>query len=421
MKRSTFVRSGLATLPLVAAVPTAAVAQPREIPVGSILPLTGTFAQTGQYLKIAQQLAADLINAHVYYPVTMAGSDGIPSLGHAKLKLVFADSQSKPDQAATVAEQLITQDKVVAVMGAYASAATQTSSLRAEQYKIPYLNPDSSSPTLTERGLHWFFRISPHDGVFTQNMFEFIAELKKSKGWNPKKIAIVHEDTLFGKSFGDVAEDIAKREGYTVVAHVLYPANTSEVQSEVQKVKASNPDVILQASYLPDSLLFVKTYKQQAVDVPLIAQDAGFVDAGFIGGLGKDANYFFTRDTFAINVKQRNKGVPLINELYKLRSGGKNLDGNVAREFTAVTVMADALNRAKSTDPEKLRAALAATDIVGTRTIMPWKGVKFDEKGQNTEGAGLILQIQNGQYQTVWPTFVSSAPPQWPIPPWAQR
>ncbi|MBV8425161.1 MAG: ABC transporter substrate-binding protein [Candidatus Eremiobacteraeota bacterium] len=418
MKRSAFVGAGLASLPLLASSRASAAA---EIPIGSILPLTGTFAQVGGLLRVAQQLAADLVNAHVSYPVTMAGSDGIPSLGHAKIKLIFADSQGKPDQAATVAEQLITQDKVVALMGSYTSATTQTASLRAEQYKIPYLNADSSSPTLTERGLHWFFRISPHDGVFTQNMFDFMGVLKKTKGWNPKKIAIVHEDTLFGKSFGDVAEDLAKREGYTVVAHVLYPANTSEVQSEVQKVKASNPDVILQGSYLSDSLLFVKTYKQQAVDVPIIAQDAGFVEPGFIGGLGKDANYFFTRDTFAINVKQRNKGVPLINELYKQRSGGKNLDGNVARDFTGVTVLADALNRAKSTDPEKLRAALAATNIDGTRTIMPWKGIKFDAKGQNSEGAGLILQIQNGVYQTVWPTFVAAAAPQWPIPPWNQR
>ena len=222
-----------------------------------------------------------------------------------------------------------------------------------------------------------------------------------------------------GKSFGDVAEDIAKREGYTVVAHILYPANTSEVQSEVQKVKASNPDVILQASYLPDSLLFVKTYKQQGVDVPLIAQDAGFVDAGFVGGLGKDANYFFTRDTFAINVKLRNKGVPLINELYKLRSGGKNLDGNVAREFTAVTVMADALNRAKSTDPEKLRAALAATNIEGTRTIMPWKGVKFDEKGQNILASAILIQLQDGEnYVAVWPKVNAVKAPILPYKGW---
>src|SRR5579872_955706 len=265
MKRSAFVRAGLAALPLASAARAAEAAG--EVKVGSILPLTGTFAQTGHYLQIGQQLAADLINAHVSYPVTMAGSDGIPSLGHAKLRLIFADSQGKPDQAATVAEQLITQDKVVAVLGSYLSATTQTASLRAEQYKVPFLNPDSSSPTLTERGLHWFFRISPHDGTFTQNMFDCMGVIKKSKGWNPKKIAIVHEDTLFGKSFGDVAVSIAQREGYAIVTRVLYPANTSEVQSEVQKVKASNPDVILQASYLSDSLLFMKTYKQQNVDV----------------------------------------------------------------------------------------------------------------------------------------------------------
>jgi branched-chain amino acid transport system substrate-binding protein len=411
-----------AALFLATATPGATVqAADKEIVIGSILPLTGTFAQTGQILRIGQELAQDLINGHVSYPITMAGSSGIPSLGHARIRLIFADSQGRPDQAATVAEQLITQNHVVAVLGCYTSATTQTASLRAEQYKIPFLNPDSSNPQLTERGLHWFFRISPHDGTFTENMFQFMAELKKSKGWNPKRIALVHEDTLFGKGFGDVTEEIAKREGYTIAAHVTYPANTSEVQSEVQKVKAANPDVIFQGSYLSDSLLFVKTYKQQGISTPIIAQDAGFVDPGFIAGLGKDANYMLTRDTYALNIKQRNLGVPLINELYKQRSGGKNLDGNVARDFTAVTVIADAINRAGSTDPEKIRAALAATNIDGKRTVMPWKGIKFNAHGQNTEGAGLILQIQDGQYQTVWPTFVASKPPQWPIPAWDKR
>ncbi|MBV8600440.1 MAG: ABC transporter substrate-binding protein [Candidatus Eremiobacteraeota bacterium] len=411
-----------AALLLATAGPVASVqAADKEIVIGSILPLTGTFAQTGALLKAGQELARDLINGHVSYPVTMAGSDGIPSLGHAKIKLIFADSQGRPDQAATVAEQLITQDHVVAILGSYTSATTQTASLRAEQYKIPFLNPDSSNPQLTERGLHWFFRISPHDGTFTENMFQFMADLKKAKNWNPKRIALVHEDTLFGKGFGDVTEEIAKREGYTIATHVAYPANTSEVQSEVQKVKASNPDVIFIASYLSDSLLYMKTFKQQGVDIPIIAQDAGFVDPGFIAGLGKDANYMFTRDTYALNIKQRNLGVPLINELYKQRSGGKNLDGNVARDFTAVTVIADAINRAKSTQPEAIRAALAATNIDGKRTVMPWKGIKFNDHGQNTEGAGLILQIQDGQYQTVWPGFVASKPPIFPIPAWDKR
>ena len=422
MKRSVFVRSALAAGSVAAAAPSVpAQAADKEVLIGSILPLTGTFAQTGNLLRIAQELAQDLINRGQYYPVTTAGSNGIPSLGHAKIKLIFADSQGRPDQAATVAEQLITQNHVVALLGCYTSATTQTASLRAEQYKIPFLNPDSSNPQLTERGLKWFFRNSPHDGTFTENMFAFMKELSKAKGWNPKRIALIHEDTLFGKGFGDVTEEIAKREGYTVATHVTYPANTSEVQSEVQKIKASNPDVIFQASYLADSLLFMKTYKQQGINVPIIAQDAGFVEPGFIAGLGKDANYIFTRDTYALNIKQRNQGVPLINDLFKIRSGGKNLDGNTARDFTAVTVIADAINRAKSTDAEKIRAALAATNIDGKRTVMPWKGIKFNEKGQNTEGAGLILQIQDGAYQTVWPGFVASKPAEFPIPPWDKR
>ncbi|MBV8353826.1 MAG: ABC transporter substrate-binding protein [Candidatus Eremiobacteraeota bacterium] len=423
MKRiiAVFIAAFVLATALPAASVQAADATQKEILIGSILPLTGAFAQTGQLLRVGEELARDLINAHTPYPVTMAGSDGIPALGHAKIRIIFADSQGKPDQAATVAEQLITQDHVVAVLGCYTSATTQTASLRAEQYKIPFLNPDSSNPQLTERGLHWFFRISPHDGTFTENMFQFMKELAKAKGWNPKRIALVHEDTLFGKGFGDVTEEIAKREGYTLAARVTYPANTSEVQSEVQKVKAANPDVIFQASYLSDSVLFMKTYKQQGINVPIIAQDAGFVEPGFIAALGKDANDIFTRDTYALNIKQRNQGVPLINELYKQRSGGKNLDGNVARDFTAVTVIADAINRAKSTDPEKIRAALAATNIDGKRTIMPWRGIKFNDHGQNIEGAGLILQIQDGQYQTVWPSFVASKPPIFPIPNWGSR
>lgn len=413
----------VAAFVLVTAVPSALPVQAadKEIVIGSILPLTGTFAQTGQILKIGQELARDLINGHVYYPVTMAGSNGIPNLGHAKIRLVFADSQGRPDQAATVAEQLITQEHAVAILGCYTSATTQTASLRAEQYKIPFLNPDSSNPTLTDRGLRWFFRITPHDGTFTENLFQFVGELKKAKGWNAKRVALVHEDTLFGKGFGDAAEAIASKEGYTIVTHVTYAANTSEVQSEVQKVKAGNPDFILIGSYLSDSLLYMKTFKQQGINVPIIAQDAGFVDPGFIAGLGKDANDVFTRDTYALNIQQRNQGVPLVNELFKQRTGGKNFDGNTARDFTAVTVIADAINRAKSTQPEAIRAALAATNIDGKRTIMPWKGIKFNDHGQNTEGLGLVLQVQDGQYQTVWPAFAASKPAIWPIPPWDKR
>lgn len=202
-----------------------------------------------------------------------------------------------------------------------------------------------------------------------------------------------------------------------------YAANASEVQSEVQKIKAAGADAIFQSSYLNDALLFMKTYKQQGVATQgIIAQDAGFIDPGFVKNLGKDADYILTRDVFSLNIKFKNKGVPYVNALFKQRSpSGNNLDGNTARDFTGVTVLADAINRARSTKPDDIIKALRATDIPGKGTIMPWRGIKFDETGQNALGNGLVEQIQNGVYETVWPFDVATKPAIWPMPPWDKR
>jgi branched-chain amino acid transport system substrate-binding protein len=399
-------------------------AEPAEIVVGSILPLTGGLATTGQGLKLAQELARDLINGKQSYPLLMAGKDGLPNLGHAKLKIIFADSQGSPDQAKTVAEQLITQDHVVALLGTYASATTATASQVAERYGIPFVNPDSSNPTLHTRGFKTFFRTTPHDATFSENLFEFMSDvLKKQKKPPVHKLAIVYENTLFGTGAADAEEAIAKRDSYDVALRLPYGANSSELQSEVQKIKAAGGDVIFQSSYLNDALLFMKTYKQQSVSPQaIIAQDAGFIDPNFVKNLGKDADYIFTRDVFSLNLKAKNKAVPAINELFKARSpGGNNLDGNTARDFTAVFVLADAINRARSTKPEEIIKALAATNIKGSDTIMPWRGIKFDEHGQNTLGNGLVEQIQNGIYETVWPFDVATKPAIWPMPPWDKR
>jgi len=425
MKRTLAISSILAcALALVGGSATPIQADPPEVVIGSILPLTGGLATTGQGLRIAQELARDMINGHVYYPVTMAGSNGLPNLGHAKLKIIFADSQGNPEQAKTVAEQLITQDHVVALIGTYASSTTATASQVAERYGIPFLNADSSNPTLTTRGFKTFFRTTPHDGTFSQNLFDFLGDLlKKQKNAKVHKIAIVYENTLFGTGAADAEEAVAKKEGYEVALRLPYGANASEVQSEVQKIKAAGADAIFQSSYLNDALLFMKTYKQQGVTTQgIIAQDAGFIDPGFVKNLGKDADYILTRDVFSLNIKFKNKGVPYVNELFKQRSPSKNnLDGNTARDFTGVTVLADAINRAKSTKPEDIINALKATDIPGKGTIMPWRGIKFDETGQNALGNGLVEQVQNGVYETVWPFDVATKTAIWPMPSWDKR
>jgi branched-chain amino acid transport system substrate-binding protein len=394
-------------------------ADPPDIVIGSILPLTGPSAQTGAGLRAAQLLAQDLVNGHVSYPLPMVGKSGLPHLGHARIKLVFADSQGKPDQARAAAEELITQEHAVALIGCYTSSTTATASQVAERYGIPFLNPDSSAPSLTARGLKWFFRTTPNDATFADNFYTFIADLKRTKKIAVKKVAIVGEDGLFGTGASDAEEQLGKKYGYDVVTRIAYTATTTEVNAEVQKVKAADPDVIMMASYLPDALLFVRGFKQQGVaPQAIMAQDAGFIDPNFIKTEGADAEGIFTREVFSLNIKHRNHSVPLINQLFGIRFGGKPLDGNTARDIMGVLVLADAIDRAGSTKPDDIRTALQKTNIPGTLTLMPWKNISFDANGQNQGGAGIIEQIQDGVYQTVWPFDVSLKAPIWPMPAW---
>ncbi|GAC1658475.1 MAG: ABC transporter substrate-binding protein [Candidatus Elarobacter sp.] len=390
-----------------------------EVVIGSILPLTGPSAQTGAGLRIAQQLAQDLVNGHVSYPLPMVGKSGLPRLNHARIKLVFADSQGKPDQARAAAEQLITQEHAVALVGTYASSTTATASQVAERYGIPFVNPDSSAASLTTRGLKWFFRNTPHDGTFAENFYQFLADMKKTKNADVKKIAIVGEDGLFGAGAGDAEERLGKQRGYEIATRVSYPATTTEVNAEVQKVKAAAPDVIMIASYLPDSLMYMRGFKEQGVQPKaILAQDAGFIDPGFIRTAGADAEGVFTREVFSLEIKHRNQAVPLIDQLFRLRFGGKPLDGNTARNVMGVLVLADAIDRAGSTRPEAIRDALRKTNIPGKLTLMPWNRIHFDETGQNDGGAGIIEQVQNGKYETVWPFDVAVKPVIWPMPAW---
>ncbi|MBV8299911.1 MAG: ABC transporter substrate-binding protein [Candidatus Eremiobacteraeota bacterium] len=399
--------------------PTRAADQP-EIVIGAVLPLTGTLAQTGAGLRTAMVLAQDLVNGHVSYPLPAVGKSGLPHLNHARIRIEFADSQGKPDQARAAAEQLITQQHAVALIGTYASSTTATASQVAERYGIPFLNPDSTSPGLTSRGLKWFFRTTPHDGTFAENFVQFLSDLKKTKkDIGVKRVAIVGEDGLFGTGAGDAEDAAAKKGGYDVVTRVSYPATTTEVNAEVQKVKAAAPDVIMQASYLPDALLFMRGYKQQGVNVKaILAQDAGFIDPGFVRTLGGDADGVFTREVFSLDIKHRNQAVPLIDQLFRQRFGDKPLDGNTARDFMGVLVIADAIDRAGSTKPDAIRDALRKTNIPGKLTLMPWNSIKFDDTGQNVGGSGIIEQVQDGKYETVWPFDVAVRKPIWPMPAW---
>jgi branched-chain amino acid transport system substrate-binding protein len=395
----------------------------QEVKIGVLYPLTGPAASTGAELKNAIELAADIVNngAKNIPALPFSAGGGLPSLKGAKIKLVFADHQGSPQVGATEAERLITQEKVVALIGAYQSNVTATASQVAERYKVPFLNPESSSSSLTQRGFKYFFRVTSHDDLFINNFYQFYKDLEEKKGIKVKQLSTFNENTLWGNESTKLETKLAKEKGYNIAQAISYPAKSTQLTSEVQLMKAANPQVVMQSSYLGDAILSMKAYKELGFSPDMImANDGGFIDTEFIHSLGKDADYIITRDVWSLDLA---KGKPLIkdvNDLFNSRYK-TNFTGNSSRTFTGMMTLADAINRAGSTDAESIRKALAETNIPGDKLIMPWKGVKFDEKGQNIYASGILLQIIGGQYYTVWPFEIATRDLVWPMPKWSQR
>jgi branched-chain amino acid transport system substrate-binding protein len=390
----------------------------QTVKIGAIFPLSGNAASAGVHAKAAIETAVEIINnGHPglgNLPVTKG--PGLPGLGGAKVEVVFADNQGSPATGQNQALRLITEEKVVALNGSYQSGITLTTSAIAEKYGIPYLNGESVAASLTERGFKWFFRTSPIASDFAKIYLDFLKDMKAA-GAKTDNIAIVHENTEYGTSVASVITSVFKENGLNISQDIAYNANTTDVQSQVLQLKDKKPDVVIMVCYQSDAILYTKT--MQALDYKppmMLADNAGFSDPSFIKAVGKQAQGVFNRSSFAIGAP----GSPsyLINEIYKKKSGD-DMDDTAARQMQGFFVLVDAIDRAKSTEPDKIQAALKATDLKPDQLIMGYKGVKFDDKGQNILAAGLVIQLQDGEnYIPVWPKNQAKAEPQMPYKGW---
>jgi branched-chain amino acid transport system substrate-binding protein len=394
--------------------PIAARAETSEVVIGILYPFSGASAQMGVDAQKAYEAALDIINNKYDFDLPLARTEGLPGLGGAKVKLVFADHQGDPQKGRAEAERLITQEKVCALIGTYQSAVAVTVSQTCERYQIPFVSADNSSPSLHTRGLKFFFRAAAHDEMFSKGMFDFFDAMKK-KGTKIETLALLHEDTIFGTDSANAQTKLANQFGYKIVADIKYRANSPSLSAEVQQLKAANADVLMPSSYTTDGILLVKTmselgYKPNAI----VAQAAGFSEKALYDAVGDKVEGVITRGSFSLDLAAKRPMVGKINDMFKEKSG-KDLNDNTSREFMALIVMADAINRAKSTEGDKIREALAATDIPGEQTIMPWKRVKFDEMGQNNEADPVLLQYVGGKFVTVFPPQAAVAEAIWPM------
>lgn len=386
-----------------------------DVVIGALYPMTGPNAQVGNDAKAAMETAAEIINGNHNIPMLLGKGGGLDKLGGAKVRLVFADHQGDPQKARAEAERLITQEHVVALIGSYQSATAATISQVADRYEVPYMSADNSSPSLNQRGLKWFFRTSPHDIMFTQAMFDFFRDIGAKTGRKVTSVVLFHEDTIFGTDSANAQRQMADAAGIKVAADIRYRGNSPSLSAEVQQIKAADADVIMPSSYTSDAILLMRGlhdvgYAPKAI----MAQSAGFAEQALIDAVGPLVEGVMSRSAFALDAAKSRPAIAAVNELYHARNN-KDLNDNTGREITALMVLADAINRAGSTDSDKLHVALVATDVPGDQTIMPWKGVKFDATGQNIAATPVIQQIKDGKYHTIYPFDVAAEEAVWNV------
>lgn len=387
------------------------------VKIGAVYPLSGNAASAGASAKAAIETALDIINqAHPELgDLTLAKDAGLPNLKGAKVEVIFADNQGTPAAGQNQALRLITEEKVHALVGSYQSGITLTASAVAEKYGIPFLSPESVAANLTERGFKWFFRTTPIASDIAAIYMEFLKEMKAS-GTKVDSIAIVNENTEYGTSIAKVIREAAQAAKINVGIEIPYNANTTDVQAQVLQLKDKNPDCVIFVSYTSDAMLYVKTMQALGYKPPIVIGDnSGFSDAAFLKNVGNIAQGAINRSAWDIG--KPGSVTDKINEMYKKRTG-YDLDDTAGRAMQGFFTLVEAINRAGSTDPEKIQAALKATDLKPNQLMMGYRGVKFDEKGNNIMAAALLIQIQGDKYVAVWPKATATAPLQLPYKGW---
>jgi branched-chain amino acid transport system substrate-binding protein len=358
--------------------------------IGALYPVTGSFAQIGQGCVNAAKLAVQMVN----------DAGGIKSLGGAKLNLVVSDVQSDTTVTRTETDRLINSYNLAAIHGCFASALTLIASEVAERAKVPLLTGSSSDQL--NKGRNYTFTPFARASQFAQ------AQLQMAKLVSDQpKVAVLFENTAFGTATSNGLREQAPAAGAEIVLFEPYSAGLSDASPLINKIKASGANMLFPVSYLNDLILIVRAIKQGGLDIAINGGSGGFVIPDFYKNVGSLAEGL-------LGVAHWNHDIDAnaqkVNAEYKKQNGEflfEYAGGLVAQTF----MIADALERAASTDPQKVRDALAALDVSeGYAAMCPGGKVKFGPDGKNIYAHPVGVQWQHGDLAAVFPKDDARAP-----------
>jgi len=358
--------------------------------IGGLYPTTGSMAQIGTGCVAAAKLAVDMVNE----------AGGIKSLGGAKLNLIISDVQSDTTVTRTETDRLITGNKLSAVHGCYASALTMIASEVCERAKVPLIT-GSSSDQLNKNRTYTFTPFA-RASQFAQTQLR-MAKLVSDQ----PKVAVIFENTAFGTSTSNGLKEQAAGEGVEIVMFEPYSAGFTDASPLINKVKATGANTLFSISYLNDLILIVRTVRQVGLKIAINGGSGGFVMPDFYKNVGEIAEGLQGVGHWNHDVSE---DAQKVNAEFKKRTGEFAFEyagGLVAQTF----MLADALERAASADPQKVRAALSTLDVSsGYAAMAPGGKVKFGPDGKNVYGRPVGVQWQKGDLVSVFPKEDARAP-----------
>ncbi len=387
-----------AALAASAALPLGARGQGAPVKIGVLHPVTGFLAYSGGLSRLGARMAIEDINA----------AGGIQSLGGAKLEAVLADAQSKPEVGAAEVEKLNEQG-VSAIVGAYASAICLATTQAAAKHGIPHLVDVGVADQIVQRGLKNTFRFAPGYKTCTDAALASLQALNDGAGKPAKTVMIIHEESLFGTGTANLLSKQLPALGFQVQDVIKHANPTRDFNNIVLRVKAANPDIVIPANYYNEYALFVRTMKQQNVAPKAIYSVLGgaassykfvkeFADAA--NGV-LDVNHWFNpKDKRAWALKKRVDAMD-----------GQFFTYEVYLNYSAVHLLADAIERAKSTKRADIVAALERSSWSGH--MMPYGPTKF-VNGQNEGARPLMLQVLKNDIRVVRPEAYAETGPVFP-------
>ncbi|MGH7266278.1 MAG: ABC transporter substrate-binding protein [Candidatus Rokuibacteriota bacterium] len=404
LDRRTFLTGAAASGALLGA-PAMLRGQARELKIGHIHPLSGFLAFDGGLVTNGLTLAVEEINA----------GGGIKSLGGARLALVGGDTQGKVEVGMAEAERLI-REGVVALMGPYQSPIAYAVSQLAEKERTPFVITVAVADNVTERGFEYTFRVQPNARAMTVGSVDHLADLARATGVAVKTIAMMHEDGLFGTSIANHLERHARQRGMEVVLKVGYSFRTPDVTTEITKVKAAKPDLVVVSGYFGDGLLIARTATEHRLETRAVMgiANGGFSNPKFLADqpqladLILDGNYWHN---------PRSERAKRVLEAYQKRFDAA-MSSHSVQSYSAMMVLRDALERAASPDRAKIREALAKTNL--TDHILPQGPIQFDKTGENVNARPALLQNQGGKTVVVGPPAFAEAKAVFPVPRWSR-